>query len=158
MTQNTLGLLRGSLKMALKDAKTGEILWQMEISNTIPTQSLVWGLKAIQSGNSATTQTINQMAIGTGTTAPATSDTALESETTRKAIGTWDDAGLTANPPFMAALVNYQTDEGNVTLGEVGLFNSSSSGTLVSRATFATTSKTTDNVLGMTYTLTNGTC
>ncbi len=158
MTKNTLGLLRGSLKMALKDAKTGEILWQMEVHNTIPTQSLVWGLKAIQSGNSATTQTINQMAIGTGTTAPATSDTALESETTRKAIGTWSDAGLTANPPYMDALVNYQTDEGNVTLGEVGLFNSSSSGTLISRATFATTSKTTDNVLGMTYTLTNGTC
>lgn len=156
--EDTLGLLRGSLKVALHDAKTGEILWQQEVTNTIPTKSLAWGLIRMQSGNSATTQTIEQMAIGTGTTAPATSDTALESESTRKAIGTWDNTGTTANPPYASALVNYQTDEGNTTLGEVGLFNSSASGTLVARATFATTAKTTDNVLGMTYTLTNGTC
>ena len=158
MSEQSTSLLRGSLKMALKDAKTGEILWKQEVTNTIPTRSLAWGLIAIQSGNSATTQTINQMAIGTGTTAPATADTTLVSETTRKAIGTWDNTGTTANPPYMAALVNYATDEGNTTLGEVGLFNSSSSGTLIARATYATTAKTTDNVLGMTYTLTNGTC
>jgi len=133
----------------------GKDVRDRETLNTIITQGRSWVLAAIQSGHAATTQTIERVAIGTDVTAPTTADTALGSEVTRVAVGTWDNAGLTANPPYWRATAQFATDEGNTTLGEVGLFNSSSGGTMLGHATFSTLSKSTSNTLGVTYTISN---
>lgn len=148
-------ILRGCLDIVIRNAFTGKIVDKRRIENTIVTSGRRWVLESIQSGNSATAETIQQLAVGTSTVAPVTGDTALNTENTRKAVGTWDSAELTSNPPSWQAQVSFATNEANTTLGEVGLFNSSSGGTMLGRVTFTTIDKTTSNTLSISYTISN---
>jgi len=148
--------LRGFIELALYDANRCEVErikapveWR-EVNNTIVTSGRRWVLQQI-----ASSQSISYMAVGTGTNAPATSDSALQSESTRLAIGTFTTSNLTSNPPSWLAAISLATNQGNTTLGEVGLFNSSSGGTMLGRATFSTINKTTSNTLGLSYTVSN---
>jgi hypothetical protein len=95
------------------------------------------------------------MAIGQSTSSLGTDDTALVDEQDRKTIGTYTTTNLTSNPPSWAAQTSWATDEANTTLGEVGLFNSTSGGTMLARATFSTIAKATTNTLSITYTVSN---
>lgn len=147
--------MKGFIEMELKNAYNGEVL-KRETHNVIVTAGRAWVLQQICSSAISTAQSISYMAVGTGTSnAPATSDAALQSENTRKAIGTFTTANLTSNPPSWLAAVSFATNEANTTLGEVGLFNSSSSGTMLGRATFSTVNKTTSNTLSVSYTVSN---
>ena len=153
--------LRGYVEIALYDAQKAEvnrikapIQWEKN-DNTIVTAGRRFVLQQIISSDMVTSQSIGYMAVGTGTNAPATSDSALQSETTRLAIGTFTTTNLTSNPPSWMAQMSLATNQGNTTLGEVGLFNSSSGGTLLGRATFSTINKTTSNTLGLSYTVSN---
>lgn len=159
--------LRGFIEFELKDAIRSEIIRKGKFNvyddvvekgenrNTVVTSGRRWVLQQIASSEINTAQSISYLAIGTGTAAPATSDSALGSETTRKAIGTYTTTNLTSNPPSWRAEVSFATNEGNTTLGEVGLFNSSSGGTMLARATFSTINKTTSNTLSVSYTISN---
>ncbi len=153
--------LRGYVEIALYDAQKNElerikspIQWE-GVNNTIVTAGRRFVLQQIISSEMITSQSIGFMGVGTGTNSPATSDTSLQSETTRLAVGTFVTTNLTSNPPSWQAQVSLATNQGNTTLGEVGLFNSSSGGTLLGRATFSTINKTTSNTLGLTYTVSN---
>lgn len=150
--------LKGSLVAVLKNCWTGQEVQRVEQNNIIVTAGRAWVLKhivgtAVFNGNE--TAPLSYMAIGTSTTAPATSDTTLGSETTRKAIQNFTTSNLTSNPPSYQLECSYATNEGNTTLGEVGLLNSSASGTLLAHATFSTINKTTSNTLSISYTISN---
>ena len=153
--------MRGFVEIALYDAQLSEVkrikapIEWVNNENTIVTAGRRWVLQQIISSDIVTSQSIGFMAVGTGTSAPATSDSALQSETTRLAIGTFTTSNLTSNPPSWMAQMSLATNQGNTTLGEVGLFNSSSGGTLIGRATFSTINKTTSNTLGLSYTVSN---
>ncbi len=146
--------LRGSLRIALRDLD-GKILEERLINNLVVTQGRSWVLGQLQSNNHVTAQNIGWLAIGTSTTAPATSDTLLGSEVTRVAIGTWVTSTLTANPPSWQAQASFASNVANTTLGEVGLFNSSGANvaTMLGHATFTSFSKTTSNTLTISYTI-----
>ena len=144
-------LLRGALELARRNAKNGELIEYRQNRNAIATAGRAWVLERIRSGGA--TQTINAMAIG-GSTDGAT--TALSDEQDRKTIGTFTTTGLTSSTPYWLAAASWATDEGNTTLGEVGLFNSAAAdGTMLARATFATIDKTSTNTLSISYTLSN---
>jgi hypothetical protein len=145
--------MRGFIEITLRDL-AGNVL-EVKKENTIVTAGRRWVLQQICSSVINTAQSISYMAIGTGTTAPATSDTALASEASRKAIGTFTTTNLTSNPPSWRAETSWATNEGNTTLGEVALLNSSSGGTMLGRATFSTINKTTSNTLTISYTVSN---
>ncbi len=144
-------LLRGCIEAILRDIHGNEVSRTKQ--NTIVTAGRRWVLQQINSVDHATAQSINYMAVGTSTTAPATSDTALGSESSRLAINSFTTSNLTSNPPSWRAEASWNTNQANTTLGEVGLFNSSSSGTLLGRATFATVNKTTSNTFAVSYTV-----
>ncbi|MGQ9845889.1 MAG: hypothetical protein ACUVQP_00090 [Bacteroidales bacterium] len=146
--------LRGCLEIALKNAD-GEVIQQIKKENTVVTAGRSWVLKQIASSVMNTAQSIGYIAVGTSTTAPATSDTALGGESVRKAISNFSTGGLTSSTPFWTAEVLFATDEANTTLAEVGLFNSSSGGTMLARATFSTINKATSNTLGVSYSIYN---
>jgi len=148
--------MRGCIEVAMYKAKTGEEIWSDQRRlNAIAIAGRRWNLDHMLSGQGATSQVLSDMGIGTDITAPTTGDTGLGSEFFRKAVGTWDTSGLTADPPFIRALIQFNTDEGNTTLAEAALFNSNAAGTMMAHATFATTDKTTDNTFGITYTISN---
>lgn len=153
--------LRGCLELQLADPKGNPIEGgYTKIDNTIVTVGRRWVLEKIGSFSNQT-NSINAIAVGTSTTAPATGDTALSSEVTatvgRRTIGTFTTTNLTSNPPSWRAEVSFNTDECTGTLGEAGLFNTSSAtaGTLLSHVTFSTISKATSNTLSISYTISN---
>lgn len=146
--------MRGFIEMELRNAVNNELI-ERRTENVIVTSGRAWVLQQICSSAIVTSQSISHLAIGTGTTAPATSDTGLASENTRKAIGTFTTTNLTSNPPSWQAATSFATNEANTTVGEVGLFNSSSAGTMLGRATFTTINKTTSNTLSISYTVSN---
>lgn len=147
---------RGYVEVALYDAKTGERVSKVERHNIIASKGRAWNLLLLQSDNAASSQTLGFLAVGTDTTAAASSDTALGSEVVRVAVGTYDNAGTTAtDAPYFRIVATLATDEGNATIGEIGLFNSSAGGTLFGHAVVATQEKTTSQTAGITYTISN---
>lgn len=148
--------LRGCIELQLQNAFNGEPVGERIKLNTVVTAGRRWVLEKIGSFSNQT-NSINAIAVGTSTTAPATSDTALGSEITasvgRKTIGTFTTTNLTSNPPSWRAEVSYATDEAVGTLGEAALFNTSSAtaGTMLSRVTFSTINKATSNTLSVSY-------
>lgn len=146
-------LMRGSIRLAMFGPDDNLIL-ERKVDNTVVTVGRVWILKQLESVHN-TTQVINNLAIGSDTTAPSTADSALGGEVLRKTIATFDTTNLTANPPSWQAQVSFATNEANTTLAEAGMFNSNSGGTMINRATFASFVKATSNTLAISYTLSN---
>ena len=144
--------LRGLLEMQLLNAETGEPIGDRLSTNTVVTAGRRWVLSRIWTTDA---QTISYMGVGTDTTAPATGQTELSSSISRLAIGTFTTTGLANNPPSWRAETTFATNQCNTTLGEAGLFNSSSAGTMLSRVTFTTINKTTSNTLSISYTISN---
>ena len=144
--------LRGCYEMLLADAHGNEISRQ-RVDNTVVTAGRSWVLKQLASSLITTSQTIGFMAVGTGTAAPATSDSTLGSENTRIAINSYSSTNLTSNPPSWQAQASFATNQANTTLSEVGMFNSSSGCTMLSRSTFGTVNKTTSNTFAISYTI-----
>ena len=144
--------LRGALRMQLTDLK-GVLLEERIINNLLVTAGRAWVLGQLETVNQATAQTISYLAIGSSTVAPTTADTALGNEVTRLNILTFVTGGLTNNPPSWQAQVSFATNLANTTLAECGLFNSSTTGTLVGHATFTSFVKATSNVLNISYTI-----
>lgn len=147
--------IRGCVKLALRNAKTGEVAWRTENHNAPATLGMQWLWLHALSGIGASSQVIGFLAVGTDTTAPATGDTALGSEVERKAIDSFDTSNMTVSTgPNFEMQVEYATDEANGTLAECGAFNSSAAGTMLAHATFNSTEKTTDYILGLSYSIT----
>ena len=153
MELNDVVRLRGHIEAELRDV-LGNVV-SRSVENTVVTAGRAWVLKQIASSVIDTARSISHIAIGTGTAAPATSDSGLGSETTRSAIGTFTTSNLSSNPPSWRAEVSFATNEGNTTLAEAGLFNSSAAGTMLARGTFSTINKTTSNTLTIRYTISN---
>lgn len=147
---NDVVKLRGAIELVLS-APDGTVIERKQ-ENTVVTAGRAWALKQLASGHVNTAQAISHVAVGTSTTAPSTADTTLAAENTRKSCS-FDTSGLTSSTPWWRAEVVYNTNEANTTLGEVGLFNSSSGGTMLARATFGTINKTTSNTLNVSYTI-----
>jgi hypothetical protein len=88
--------LRGLIEMQLHNAANGEPVGDRVSFNTVVTAGRRWVLSRIYTTDA---QTVSYLAIGSGTVAPATGDSALGSETTRLAIGTFTTTGMANNPP-----------------------------------------------------------
>jgi len=152
--------LRGCLEIGLYNAESGELIHYDKRDNLVVTAGRRWVLEKIGSFSNQT-NSINAIAVGTSTTAPATNDTALGSELTatvgRLTIGTYTTTNLTSSTPNWRAEVQFATDQATGTIGEVGLFNTSSAtaGTLFSHVTFSTFSKATSNTLAISYSISN---
>lgn len=143
--------LRGSLEAVLFGPR-GEEVHRVKVNNLLVTAGRAWVLGQLNSVNN-TTLTISALAIGSSTIAPTTGDTALGNEVTRHTIATFTTTGLTNNPPSWQAAVSFATNEGNTTLGECGLFNSATVGTMLAHATFTSFVKATSNTLNISYTI-----
>lgn len=142
--------LRGSLRIHLQDLE-GNLLEEKQINNVCVTAGRSWVLGQLETTNQVTSQVISYMAIGSSTVAPTTADTALNNEVTRIAIASFLTQALTANPPSWQAQATYATNQGNTTLAEAGLFNSSAGGTMLAHATFASFVKATSNTLNISW-------
>ena len=97
----------------------------------------------------ATATAMSHMAIGTGTTAAAAGDSALETEAGRVAL---TSTTVTSNAVAYVATFGAGTGTGAIT--EAGILNASSSGDLLCRTVFSVINKGAADTLGITWTVT----
>lgn len=144
--------LRGSLQHHLMDLD-GKTIKKWTQENTVVTVGRSWVLGQLESVNHVTSRNISYIAVGSGTIAPTTGDSALGNEIVRNAISSFATNGLTINPPSWQAQVVFATSDANTTIAEVGMFNSSAAGTMLARQTVASFVKATSNTYSISWTI-----
>lgn len=89
------------------------------------------------------------MAVGTGTTAAAAGDTALETELDRNAL-----TSKTRSANVLTMVGDWAAGDGTGAITEAGILNASSGGDLYARAVFSSISKGASDTLTITWTWT----
>jgi len=94
---------------------------------------------------------MSHMALGSGSTAPATGNTALES-----LLGVREILDSSASPATGVVLYTSSFEGGDATgaVTEAGIFNAASGGTMLCRTTFDTINKSATDTLSVTWTIT----
>lgn len=137
-------MLTGKLKIVLTD-ENGNVKHEEEVKNLVVTT----GKNFIASRMKDTTAgAMSHMAIGTGTTAAANGDTALETEAGRVAL-----ASTTVTDNAVAYVATFPAGTGTGAITEAGLLNAGSGGTLLCRTVFPVITKGAADTLGITWTV-----
>lgn len=137
--------MTGDLKIVLTD-ENGQIKHEQEIKNLVVTT----GKNFIASRmKDATATAMSHMAIGSGTTAAAAGDTTLGTELGRVSL-----TSTTVTTNNVAYVATFPAGTGTGAVTEAGLFNASSSGTLLCRTVFSVINKGAADTLGITWTVT----
>jgi hypothetical protein len=133
-----------NILIELRDAKTGEIKDTRHVHNLIVTAGK--NLLLAVDGTAKYVKNFDRIAIGTGTTDPAISDTALQTEVARSSQKT------PTNPSASVYQVQHTFPAGTGTgaITEVGLFDANSSGNMLNRSEFAAVNKAAGDELTMT--------
>lgn len=97
---------------------------------------------------------MSHMAIGTGTTAVALTDTALGAELDRNEATATQGTGADANKVVFIGSWGTGDPAGTNGITEAGLFNNSSGGTMLARVVFAVKNKGESDTLTVTWTIT----
>lgn len=136
----------GQLTITLTD-KDGNIKEQKTVPNLVVTT----GKNLIASRMIDASQAVmSHMGIGTGTAAPAAADTVLQTPTgTRATLAT---ASATGNVVTYAA--TFASGNGVGAITEAGIFNASTSGTMLCRTSFSPVNKDTLDVLTISWSIT----
>ena len=97
----------------------------------------------------ATTTAMTHMAIGTGSTAAAASNTALGSQSARTTL-----TSTTVSGADITYVDTFPAGTGTGAITEAGLFNASSSGTMLCRTVFSVVNKGASDSMTITWTVT----
>lgn len=141
--------MRGRVVVELVGAD-GKLKERREVDNLVVTAGK--NHIADQLSSSPGGSAMSHMAVGTGSTAPAAGDTTLGSEIDRNALTSRTDSTnvVTYVGDWAAG------DATNSAIAEAGIFNASSSGTMLARATFTAINKGASDTLKITWTVTVG--
>ena len=139
--------IKGFVRGCLVNKKTGEVQMGKWYENAVTAdgfQNYICG----PIGAIAGSKTITHLQVATQTTAPSSSQNSASGEfEARKTTSNTFSANGT-----LQCTASFATNEATQsTLGGVALYNTSSGGTCASVATFATSNKTTDQTLNVTY-------
>lgn len=137
--------MKGELQIVVRDA-LGAVKQEMTVPNLVVTAGKNYIASRITSG---ATTVMSHMAIGTSTTTPAVANTTLGTEAGRVALASFSASGnqVTATATFPAG-----TGTGAIT--EAGIFNASSSGTMLCRTTFPVVNKAAGDSIAITWVVT----
>lgn len=133
-------ILKGKLAIALN----GETV--KEVDNLVVTAGKGFVASRMKD---ATTTAMTHMAIGTGSTAAAASNTALESQSARTTL-----TSTTVSGADVTYVDTFPAGTGTGAITEAGLFNASSSGTMLCRTVFQVVNKGASDSMTITWTVT----
>ena len=132
--------LKGRLSIAINDQVV------KYVDNVVVTD----GKEYVASRMKDTTATaMSHMAIGTGSTTAAASDTALGSESDRNAL-----TSTTVSGTDVVYVATFGAGEGTGAITEAGIFNASTSGTMLCRTVFSVVNKGASDSMTITWTVT----
>jgi hypothetical protein len=137
--------LKGDVAVVLRD-KNGNVKEERKINNLIVDTGLNFICDRMKDDETAMTH----MALGSGTTAPAAGNTALESQLgSREAL---DSSTVTNNQ--IVFISSFEAGDSTGAVSEAGIFNAASGGTMLCRVTFSVVNKAADDVLSINWTIT----
>lgn len=137
---------KGKLSIVLFDAG-GAVKQSVEVENLVVDTGLDYIASRMKD---ATATAMSHMAIGSGTTAAAAGDTALESQLGSRVALT--STTVTDNEIAYIGTFGAGVSTGAVT--EAGIFNASTSGSMLCRTVFAVVNKSASDTLQITWTIT----
>jgi hypothetical protein len=132
--------LKGKLTIALND----EVV--QEVPNLVVTTGKDYVASRIKD---ATATAMSHMAIGTGSTAAAASDTALGSQSARTTL-----TSTTVTDNDVVYVDTFPAGTGTGAITEAGIFNASSGGTMLCRTVFSVVNKGASDAMTITWTVT----
>lgn len=135
----------GKLNVVLKDSD-GNIKQSFEVPNLVVNTGLAFIASRMKDTTDAA---MSHMAIGTGTSSAAAGNTALGTEAARVSL---TSTTVTSNATAYVASFGAGTGTGAIT--EAGIFNASSSGTMLCRTVFDVVNKGASDTLQITWTIT----
>ena len=138
--------LSGNLDIVVRDSN-GEVKEKRQEKNLVVTA----GLGFIASRMKDTTDgAMSHMAVGSGTTAAAAGQTDLVSILgSREALDSTSVSGA-----VVTYVSSFEAGEGTGAFTEAGIFNASSSGTMLCRTVFSAVNKAADDTMTITWTIT----
>jgi len=138
--------LRGDVNIVLKD-KNGNVKDTRQVTNLVVSAGLTF-ICSRMAGASASV--MSHMAVGSSTTAAAAGQTDLVSILgSREAL---DSTSASSNT--ITYVASFEAGDGTGAITESGIFNASSSGTMLARVVFPVINKQADDTMSITHTLT----
>jgi len=137
----------GRVKLEVFD-KDGVLKQVQDIPNLVVTSGKGYIASRMKD---ATATAMSHMAIGTSSTAAAAGDTTLGTEVARVAL---TSTNVSSNEIEYVATFGANTPASAAAVVEAGLFNASSSGTLLCRTVFSVVNKGTSDSMTITWTVT----
>jgi len=138
--------LKGRVNLVLKD-KDGNVKETRDIDNLVVTTGLGYIASRMKD---ATATAMSHMALGSGTTSAAAGDTDVESILgSREAL---DSTTVSGNA--VTYIASFEAGDGTGAVTEAGLFNAASSGTMLCRTVFGVVTKSADDTMTVTWTIT----
>lgn len=102
----------------------------------------------------ATATAMSHMAVGTGTTAAANSQTALVTESARVALTSTTQVTTTTTNDAIQYVATFNPGTATAAITEAGIFNASSAGTMLARTVFSVINKGANDTLTITWKIT----
>ena len=142
--------MKGRLNIVLT-GPDGEVKDQREVDNLVVTVGKNFIASSMAKTTTNSPAAMTHMEVGTGTTAAAVGDTTLETAVASSRV-TLTSTTVTTNS--VAYVASFPAGTGTGALTEAGIFNASSSGTLLCRTVFSVINKGAADTLGITWTVT----
>jgi len=139
--------MTGNLKLVLTD-EHGNVKQEEEVKNLVVTVGKNYIASRMKD---ATATAMTHMEVGTSSTAAAVGDTALVAAVASSRV-TLTSTTVTTNS--VAYVASFPAGTGTGALTEAGIFNASSSGTMLCRTVFSVINKGAADTLGITWTVT----
>ena len=137
----------GLVTIVQKNA-AGQIIKEFQVPNLVVTS----GKNYIAAKIAATTNSpaaMTHMAIGTGTSTPGASDSALGTQTGRVSL-----SGSVVSTNTITYTATFPAGTGDGAITEAGIFNASTAGTLLCRTTFPVVNKASGDTIAITWVVT----
>lgn len=141
--------LNGRLTIEIRDSKN--CLKEMrEVDNLVVNAGLAYIISRMVG---TAKNVMSHMAVGSGATAAAAGDTALDTQLgSRKVLDSTTIAG--SNNEKVVYVTTFAAGEGTGAITEAGIFNASTSGDMLCRTVFAVVNKAVDDTMVITWTIT----
>lgn len=137
----------GKLRIVVQDEATGEVKHDFETTNLVVDTGLDY-IASRMVGTSA--GVMSHMAVGSGNTAAAAGDTELDSQ-----LGSRNSlTSTTATDNAVEYVATFAAGEGTGPVVEAGIFNASTSGTMLCRTVFDVINKGASDSMTITWTVT----
>lgn len=142
--------MTGNLKLVLTD-EHGNVKQEEEVKNLVVTVGKNFIASSMAKTTTNSPAAMTHMEVGTGTTAAAVGDTALQTAVASSRVTLASTTVTTNNVAYVAS---FPAGTGTGALTEAGIFNASSSGTMLCRTVFSVINKGAADTLGITWTVT----